>query len=157
MYNHCYLHRLENNKKRKYLSLPNMPAFESTIITDKEGMSLKHFKRNKPPHNEIRKEIFKLESKLTPPLNRNRGETVEAWLGRINSEEDVNIKSPIIIDAYNTVRYSNEKNTVLLHEFKEEVHKLYVYQKSLKKEKNNATKDSYFHRSLFILLRYFLN
>ncbi|PIE96264.1 hypothetical protein CO726_05855 [Bacillus fungorum] len=122
-------------KKRKYLSLPNMPAFESTIITNKEGMSQNRFKRNKPPHNEIRKEIFKLESKLIPPLNRKRGETVEAWLERINHEEDVNIQSDIIIDAYNTVRYSNEENTVLLQEFKEEVHKLYVYQKSLKKRK----------------------
>ncbi len=122
-------------KKRKHLSLPNMPAFESTIITDKEGMSQNRFKRNKPPHNEIRKEIFKLESKLTPPLNRKRGETVEAWLERINDEEDVNIQSDIIIDAYNTVRYSNSANTVLLHEFKEEIHKLYAYQKSLKKRK----------------------
>ncbi len=122
-------------KKRKYLSLPNMPAFESTIITDKEGMSQKRLKRNKPPHNEIRKEIFKLESQLTPPLNRKRGETVEAWLERINSEEDVNIESHIVIDAYNTVRYSNEENTVLLHEFKEEIHKLYAYQKRLKKRK----------------------
>ena len=76
---------------------------------------------------------------------------------RINSEEDVNIESHIIINAYNTVRYSNEENTVLLHEFKEEIHKLYMYQKSLKKGRNNTTKDSYFHRSLFILLRYFLN
>ena len=122
-------------KKRKQFSLPNMPVFESTIITDKEGMSQQRLKRNKPPHNEIRKEIFKLESKLIPPLNRNRGETVEAWLGRINSEEDVNIESHIIINAYNTVRYSNEENTVLLHEFKEEIHKLYMYQKSLKKRK----------------------
>ncbi|PFR13974.1 hypothetical protein COE50_23115 [Bacillus anthracis] len=122
-------------KKRKQFSLPNMPAFESTIITDKEGMSQKHLKRNKPPHNEIRKEIFKLESKLTPPLNRNRGETVEAWIGRINSEEDVNIESHIIINAYNAVRYSNEENAVLLQEFKEEVHKLHLYQKSLKKRK----------------------
>lgn len=122
-------------KKRKYLSLPNMPAFESTIITDKEGMSLKQFKRNKPPHNEIRKEIFKLESKLTPPLNRKRGETVEAWLERINSEEDVNIESHIIVNAYNTVRYSNSEDMMLLQEFKEEIHKLYLYQKSLKKRK----------------------
>ncbi|MED3024057.1 MULTISPECIES: DUF4018 domain-containing protein [Bacillus cereus group] len=122
-------------KKRKQFSLPNMPAFESTIITDKEGMSQKPLKQNKPPHNEIRKEIFKLESKLTPPLNRKRGETVEAWLGRINSEEDVNIESHIVIDAYNTVRYSNEENTVLLHEFKEEIQKLYAYQKRLKKRK----------------------
>ncbi|HDR4604268.1 DUF4018 domain-containing protein [Bacillus cereus] len=122
-------------KKRKQFSLPNMPVFESTIITDKEGMSQQRFKRNKPPHNEIRKEIFKLENKLIPPLNRNRGETVESWLGRINSEEDVNIESHIIINAYNTVRYSNEENTVLLHEFKEEIHKLYMYQKSLKKRK----------------------
>ncbi|CUB11071.1 hypothetical protein BN2127_JRS1_02857 [Bacillus cereus] len=122
-------------KKRKQLSLPNIPAFESTIITDKEGMNQKRLKRNKPPHNEIRKEIFKLESKLIPPLNRNCGETVEAWLARINSEEDVNIESHIIINAYNTVRYSNEENTVLLHEFKEEIHKLYMYQKSLKKRK----------------------
>lgn len=122
-------------KKRKYLSLPNMPAFESTIITDKEGMSLKQFKRNKPPHNEIRKEIFKLESKLTPPLNRKRGETVEAWLERINSEEDVNIESHIIVNAYNTVRYSNSADMMLLQEFKEEIHKLYLYQKSLKKRK----------------------
>ncbi|PGO22397.1 hypothetical protein CN984_27125 [Bacillus cereus] len=122
-------------KKRKQFSLPNIPAFESTIITDKEGMSQKRFKRNKPPHNEIRKEIFKLESKLSPPLNRERGETVEAWLERINLEEDVNIQSHIIIDAYNTVRYSNSENTALLHEFKEEVHKLYAYQKSLKKKR----------------------
>ncbi|PKJ52762.1 DUF4018 domain-containing protein [Bacillus sp. SN10] len=122
-------------KKRKQFSLPNIPAFESTIITDKEGMNQKHLKRNKPPHNEIRKEIFKLESKLTPPLNRNRGETIEAWLDRINSEEYVNIQSHIIINAYNTVRYSNEENTVLLYEFKEEIHKLYAYQKSLKKRK----------------------
>ncbi|PGS35746.1 hypothetical protein COC58_26185 [Bacillus cereus] len=122
-------------KRRKQFSLPNMPAFESTIITDKEGMSQKRLKRNKPPHNEIRKEIFKLESKLIPPLNRNRGETIEAWLDRINSEEDVNIESHIIIDAYNTVRYSNDENMMLLQEFKEEVHKLYVYQKSLKKRK----------------------
>ncbi|MCU5114056.1 DUF4018 domain-containing protein [Bacillus wiedmannii] len=122
-------------KKRKHLSLPNMPAFESTIITDKEGMSLKQFKRNKPPHNEIRKEIFKLESKLTPPLNRKRGETVEAWLERINSEEDVNIESHIIVNAYNTVRYSNSEDMMLLQEFKEEIHKLYLYQKSLKKRK----------------------
>ena len=122
-------------KKRKQLILPNIPIFESTIITDKEGMSQKRLKRNKPPHNEIRKEIFKLESKLTPPLNRNRGETIEAWLDRINSEEDVNIQSHIIINAYNTVRYSNEENTVLLYEFKEEIHKLYAYQKSLKKRK----------------------
>ncbi|PEL55302.1 DUF4018 domain-containing protein [Bacillus wiedmannii] len=122
-------------KKRKQFSLPNMPAFESTIITDKEGMSQKRLKQNKPPHNEIRKEIFKLESKLTPPLNRKRGETVEAWLGRINSGEDVNIESHIVIVAYNTVRYSNEENTVLLHEFKEEIQKLYAYQKRLKKRK----------------------
>ena len=117
-----------------------MPAFESTIITDKEGMSQNRFKRNKPPHNEIRKEIFKLESKLTPPLNRKRGETVEAWLERINDKEDVNIQSDIIIDAYNTVRYSNGKSIVLLHEFKEEVHKLYAYQKSLKKRKKYRNK-----------------
>lgn len=122
-------------KKRKYLSLANMPVFESTIITDKEGISQKRMKRNKPPHNEIRKEIFKLESKLSSPLNRERGETVEAWLERINREEEVNIQSHIIIDAYNAVRYSNSENAVLLHEFKEEVHKLYTYQKSLKKKR----------------------
>ncbi|MGG0153343.1 DUF4018 domain-containing protein [Bacillus mycoides] len=122
-------------KKRKHLSLPNMPVFESTIITDKEGIGQKRFKRNKPPNNEIRKEIFKLESKLSPPLNRERGETVEAWLERIKHEEDVNIKSHIIIDAYNAVRYSNREDTILLHEFKEEVHKLYAYQKSLKKKR----------------------
>lgn len=122
-------------KKRKHLSLPNIPVFESTIITDKEGMSQKRMKRNKPPHNEIRKEIFKLESKLSPPLNRERGETVEAWLERINLEEDVNIQSHIIIDAYNAVRYSNREDMILLQEFKEEVHKLYAYQKSLKKKK----------------------
>lgn len=122
-------------KKRKYLSLANMPVFESTIITDKEGISQKRMKRKKPPHNEIRKEIFKLESKLSSPLNRKRGETVEAWLQRINDDEGVNIQGHIIIDAYNAVRYSNGENIVLLHEFKEEVHKLYAYQKSLKKRK----------------------
>lgn len=122
-------------KKRKYLSLGNMPVFESTIITDKEGIYQKRFKQNKPPNNEIRKEIFKLESKLSPPLNRERGETVEAWLERVNHEEEVNIQSHIIIDAYNAVRYSNSENTVILHEFKGEVHKLYTYQKSLKKKR----------------------
>ena len=101
----------------------------------KKALAKNAIKRNKPPHNEIRKEIFKLESKLSPPLNRERGETVEAWLERINDEEEVNIQSHIIIDAYNAVRYSNGENTVLLHEFKEEVHKLYAYQKSLKKKR----------------------
>ncbi|WP_433774034.1 DUF4018 domain-containing protein [Bacillus wiedmannii] len=122
-------------KNRKHLSLPNMPIFESTIFTDKEGMSQKRMKRYKPPHNEIRKEIFKLESKLSPPLNRERGETVEAWLERINDDEGVTIERHIIIEAYNTVRYSNGENTVLLNEFKEEIHKLYAYQKSLKKRR----------------------
>ena len=32
-------------KKRKQFSLPNMPVFESTIITDKEGMSQQRFKK----------------------------------------------------------------------------------------------------------------
>ncbi len=122
-------------KNRKHLSLPNMPIFESTIIADKEGTGQKRFKRNKPPNNEIRKEIFKLESKLSPPLNRERGETVEAWLERINLEEGANIQSHIIIDAYNAVRYSNREDMILLQEFKEEIHKLYLYQKSLKKRK----------------------
>ncbi len=122
-------------KKRKHLSLPNMPVFESTIITDKEGISQKRMKRNKPPHNEIRREIFKLESKLAPPLNRERGETVEAWLERINDEEGLNIQRHIIIDAYNAVRYSNREDTILLQEFKEEINKLYAYQKGLKKKK----------------------
>ncbi|KFN01373.1 DUF4018 domain-containing protein [Bacillus clarus] len=122
-------------KKRKHLSLPNIPVFESTILTDKEGINQKRFKRIKPPNNEIRKEIFKLESKLSPPLNRKRGETVEAWLERINREEDINIQSHLIINAYNVVRYSNSEDTILLHEFKEEVNKLYTYQKGLKKRK----------------------
>ncbi|MGQ7833248.1 DUF4018 domain-containing protein [Bacillus sp. WC2503] len=122
-------------KHRKHLSLPNIPFFESTIITDKEGMSQKRMKRNKPPHNEIRKEIFKLESKLSPPLNRERGETVEVWLERIHDDEGIHIQRHIIIDAYNAVRYSNGENVVLLNEFKEEVHKLYAYEKSLKKKK----------------------
>ncbi|PEB80355.1 hypothetical protein COM95_16935 [Bacillus cereus] len=122
-------------KNRKHLSLPNMPIFESTIIADKEGTGQKRFKRNKLPNNEIRKEIFKLESKLSPPLNRERGETVEAWLERINLEEGANIQSHIIIDAYNAVRYSNREDMILLQEFKEEIHKLYLYQKSLKKRK----------------------
>ncbi len=32
-------------KKRKQLILPNIPIFESTIITDKEGMSQKRLKQ----------------------------------------------------------------------------------------------------------------
>lgn len=122
-------------KHRKHLSLPNIPVFESTIITDKEGIGQKRMKRYKPPHNEIRKEIFKLESKLSPPLNRERGETVEAWLERIHDDEGIHIQRHIIIDAYNAVRYSNGENTVLLNEFKEEIHKLYAYEKSLKKKR----------------------
>ncbi len=112
-----------------------MPFFESTIITDKEGISQKRMKRNKPPHNEIRKEIFKLESKLSPPFNRKRGETVEAWLKRSNCEEGVHIQNAVIIDTYNTARYSNGENTVHMHEFKEEVHKLYTLQKDWKRRK----------------------
>lgn len=122
-------------KHRKHLSLPNIPVFESTIITDKEGIGQKRMKRYKPPHNEIRKEIFKLESKLSPPLNRERGETVEVWLERIHDDEGIHIQRHIIIDAYNAVRYSNGENIVLLNEFKEEVHKLYAYEKSLKKKR----------------------
>lgn len=122
-------------KHRKHLSLPNIPVFESTIITDKEGIGQKRMKRYKPPHNEIRKKIFKLESKLSPPLNRERGETVETWLERIHDDEGIHIQRDIIIAAYNAVRYSNGENTVLLNEFKEEVHKLYAYEKSLKKKR----------------------
>ncbi|PEB38333.1 DUF4018 domain-containing protein [Bacillus pseudomycoides] len=122
-------------KKREYFKLPNIPIFESILITDKEGTNQKPIRYNKPPKNEVRKEIFKLEKKLTPPLNRKRGETVDAWMERIQTEEDVSIQVDTIIKAYNTVRYANQENNELFRQFKEEVNKLYAYQKTLKKKK----------------------
>ncbi len=44
----------------------------------KEGISQNRMKRNTPPHNEIRKEIFRLKSKLFPPFTSKEGDTVEA-------------------------------------------------------------------------------
>lgn len=122
-------------KKRDYFKLPTIPVFESTLITDKEGTRTKQVRYNKPPKNEIRKEIFKLEKKLKPPLNRNRGETIDAWMERIQTEEGVSIEVDTIIKAYNTVRYADQENTELFREFKEEVNKLYADQKTLKKKK----------------------
>lgn len=122
-------------KKREYFKLPNTPIFESILITDKEGTGQKPIRYNKPPKNEIRKEIFKLEKKLKPPLNRNRGETIDAWIERIHMEEDAPIQVDTIIKTYNNVRYANQENNELFRQFKEEVNKLYSYQKTLKKKK----------------------
>ncbi|EOP72629.1 hypothetical protein KOW_01197 [Bacillus cereus VDM006] len=122
-------------KKRKSFHLGNISFYSPNTIIAEEGMLQKQRQITRPPTNAIRKEIFKLEKKLKPPLNRNRGETVDAWMERIQREEDVSIQFDTIIETYNTVRYANQENTALFQQFKEEVNKLYTYQKMLKKKK----------------------
>jgi len=122
-------------KKRKSFYLENISFYNSGTVMQEEGILQKATRMTRPPTNAIRKEIFKLEKKLKPPLNRNRGETVDAWMERIQTEEDISIEIDTIIKAYNTVRYANQENTELFREFKEEINKLYVYQKTLKKKK----------------------
>ncbi|PED71536.1 hypothetical protein CN680_15875 [Bacillus pseudomycoides] len=122
-------------KKRKSFYLENISFYNSGTVMQEEGILQKATRMTRPPTNAIRKEIFKLEKKLKPPLNRNRGETVDAWMERIQTEEDISIEIDTIIKAYNTVRYANQEYTELFREFKEEVNKLYAYQKTLKKKK----------------------
>ncbi|MEN1936357.1 DUF4018 domain-containing protein [Paenibacillus sp. 102] len=122
-------------KKRKSFHLGNISFYNPGTVIQEEGILQKATRLTRPPTNAIRKEIFKLEKKLKPPLNRNRGETVDAWMERIQTEEDVSIEVDTIIKAYNTVRYADQENTELFGEFKEEVNKLYAYQKTLKKKK----------------------
>lgn len=62
----------------------------------KEEIRQKRMKRNTPPHNEMRKEIFRLEGKLSPPFTSKGEETVEAWLKRSNCEEGVLIQNSIM-------------------------------------------------------------
>ncbi|PFN07283.1 DUF4018 domain-containing protein [Bacillus cereus] len=122
-------------KKRKSFHLGNISFYNSGTVMQEEGILQKTTRMTRPPTNAIRKEIFKLEKKLKPPLNRTRGETVDAWMERIQTEEDISIEVDTIIKAYNMVRYADQENTELFREFKEEVNKLYTYQKTLKKKK----------------------
>ncbi|WP_410982956.1 DUF4018 domain-containing protein [Bacillus cereus] len=124
-------------KKRKSFHLGNISFYNSGTVMQEEGILQKTTRTTRPPTNAIRKEIFKLEKKLKPPLNRNRGETVDAWMERIQTEEDISIEVDTIIKVYNTVRYADQENTELFRQFKEEVNKLYAYQKTLKKKKYN--------------------
>lgn len=122
-------------KKRKSLQLGGISFYNPSMIIPEEGMVQKQNQITRPPKNAIRKEIFKLEKKLKSPLNRQRGETVEAWMERIHTQEEVSIQFDVIIDAYNAARYSNREDTELLQQFKEEVSKLYAYRKTMKKKK----------------------
>ncbi|MGG3521771.1 DUF4018 domain-containing protein [Bacillus pseudomycoides] len=122
-------------KKRKSFHLGNISFYNPNITITEEGILQKQRRITRPPTNAIRKEIFKLEKKLKPPLNRTRGETVDAWMERIQREEDVSIQFDTIIETYNAVRYADQENTALFQQFKEEINKLYTYQKMLKKKK----------------------
>ncbi|MBO1625775.1 DUF4018 domain-containing protein [Bacillus arachidis] len=122
-------------KKRKSFHLGNISFYNSGTVIQEEGILQKTTRMTRPPTNAIRKEIFKLEKKLKPPLNRNRGETIDAWMERIQREEGASIQFDIITETYNAVRYADQENTELFRQFKEEVNKLYAYQKTLKKKK----------------------
>ncbi|MDZ5610495.1 DUF4018 domain-containing protein [Bacillus pseudomycoides] len=122
-------------KKRKSFHLGNISFYNPSTMIAEEGILQKQRRVTRPPTNTIRKEIFKLEKKLKPPLNRNRGETFDAWMERIRKEEGVSIQSGTIIETYNAVRYADQENQELFRQFKEEVNKLYAYQKTLKKKK----------------------
>lgn len=122
-------------KKRKFFHLGNITFYNPSPIIAEEGILQKQNRITRPPKNAIRKEIFKLEKNLKPPLNRMRGETVDAWMERIRKEEGVSIQFNTIIETYNAVRYADHEDTALFRQFKEEVNKLYAYQKTLKKKK----------------------
>lgn len=119
-------------KKRPSIKFSPFVFSEATVAPEYTTMQ----KRNRllgPPNNAIRKEIFKLEKKLKPPFNRERGETFEAWMDRLQQYEDTDINWDILVDTYHATRYANEENTSLLKKFKSEVNKLYAYQKKAKK------------------------
>lgn len=121
-------------KKRPVIQF-NPLVFSEATITPEYTTVQKRNRLLRPPNNAIRKEVFKLEKKLRPPLNRERGETVEAWMNRIGQYEEINIKWDIIVNTYNAARYANKENEELLKQFKNEVNKLYEYQKKAKKKR----------------------
>lgn len=118
-------------KRRHEIKFGHMSSYEPIAIGPEQGNIKKRNRKLRPPNNAIRKEIFKLEKKLKPPFNRRRGETVEQWMERLRTEEDIQIQSDIIITAYSTARYGAEEdyNHTLLQQFKTETNTLYNYQK----------------------------
>ena len=122
-------------KKRKSFHLGAISFYNPSTIVSEEGILQKQNRVTRPPTNAIRKEIFKLERKLKPPLNRKRGETVDAWMERIQKNEGASIQCDVITETYNAVRYADHEESTLLQQFKVEVNKLYAYQKTLKKKK----------------------
>ncbi|WP_369903311.1 DUF4018 domain-containing protein [Bacillus manliponensis] len=121
-------------KKRPTIKLSPFVLSEATVAPKYTSVQKQdHLLR--PPNNAIRKEIFKLEKKLKSPFNRERGETFEAWMARLQQYEDTDINWDILVDTYHATRYANEENPELLKEFKSEVNKLYAYQKKAKKDR----------------------
>ncbi|PEA52678.1 hypothetical protein CON64_22370 [Bacillus pseudomycoides] len=119
-------------KRRHEIKFGRLSSYEPIAVGPEQGNIQKRNRKLRSPNNAIRKEIFKLENKLNPPLNRQRGETVEQWMERLHKEEEVSIQFEVIIDAYNAARYANRDNTELLQKFKREVHTLYNYRKAMK-------------------------
>lgn len=122
-------------KRRHEFKLGRMSAYEPIIVGPEQESIQKRNRKLRPPNNAIRKEIFKLEKKLKPPFNRRRGETVEQWMERLRTEEDIYIQSNIIIEAYSTARYGEKEDSTLLQQFKTEAHTLYNYKKVVNKKK----------------------
>lgn len=121
-------------KKRNIIQLDGFSFSESGVVPSEYTVIKERKKTLRPPNNAIRKEIFKLEKKLKPPFNRKRGETFGDWMNRMQTTGTTNIQWNIIIDTYNAARYANNKNTELLKQFKNEVNKLYKYQKGEKRK-----------------------
>lgn len=119
-------------KRRHEIQFGRLSSYEPIAVGPEQGNIQRRNRKLRPPNNTIRKEIFKLEKKLKPPLNRQRGETVEQWMERLHRKEEVSIQFEVIIDAYNATRYANRDDTELLQKFKREVHTLYNYRKAMK-------------------------
>ncbi|WP_242222590.1 DUF4018 domain-containing protein [Bacillus cereus group sp. BfR-BA-01380] len=122
-------------KKRHEINLGRMSSYEPIVVGPEQGNIQKRNRKLRPPNSTIRKEIFKLEKKLKPPLNRQRGETVEKWMERLRTEGDIYIQSNIIIEAYSTARYGEKEDSTLLQQFKNETNTLYHYKKVANKKK----------------------
>lgn len=122
-------------KRRHEIKFGRMSSYEPIAVGLEQRNIQKRNRKLRPPNNAIRKEIFNLEKKLTPPLNRQRGETVEKWMERLRNKEDIHIQSDIIIKAYSTARYADQEDYTLLQQFKNEINTLYHYKKVANKKK----------------------
>ncbi|MFD3449512.1 DUF4018 domain-containing protein [Microbacteriaceae bacterium 4G12] len=120
--------------KRKFSYVYSDYSRDWHVLSDSSKREKQRRSKKIPiPTNPVRKEILRLEKVLKQPLRRQRGETMEQWLGRLKEDEGVQIDVEFLTQAYNEARYYNsETNKAILEATKQEV--AYII-KSQKKRK----------------------